>query len=144
MDYRGFDLSVQAITRRGFMIRNDMIRGATLAGRYNSPAEDYWTPTNPSNTTPRPDKNTESPYFADARGYEDGSFLKIRNITFGGNIPPRYIERVGAQSHAHLRHGAGSLHLHEQHRARSRRRHRQRRSVVSHVPHRRELRLLDR
>ena len=37
VDYRGVDLSVQAITRQNFMIRNDLIRGATLAGRYNSP-----------------------------------------------------------------------------------------------------------
>jgi len=98
VDYRGFDFSFQAITRRGFMIRNDLLRGNTLAGRYNGPAVDFWTPTNPSNTAPRPDKNTENPVFGDARGYEDGSFLKIRNITVGANIPSRYLTRVGAQS----------------------------------------------
>jgi TonB-linked SusC/RagA family outer membrane protein len=98
LDYRGFDLSAQAITRRGFMIRNDMIRGATLAGRYNSPAEDFWTPSNPSNTAPRPDKNTENPFFSDSRGYQDGSFLKIRNITLGATVPARLVSRVGAQS----------------------------------------------
>jgi hypothetical protein len=98
IDYRGFDLSAQVITRRGFMVRNDLQRGNTLAGRYNGPAVDFWTPDNPSNTAPRPDKNTESPYFSDARGYEDGSFVKIRNITFGANVPARYIERMGAKS----------------------------------------------
>ncbi|MDB4882327.1 MAG: TonB-dependent outer membrane protein SusC/RagA, partial [Gemmatimonadetes bacterium] len=98
VDFKGFDFSVQAITRRGFMIRNDLLRGATLAGRYNSIAENFWTPDNPSNSTPRPDKNTENPYFSDARGYEDGSFLKIRNITLGGNVPARLIQRIGAQS----------------------------------------------
>jgi TonB-linked SusC/RagA family outer membrane protein len=98
IDYRGFDLSAQAITRQGFMIRNDLVRGATLAGRYNSIAENYWTPDNPSNTTPRPDKNTENPYFSESRGYEDGSFVKIRNITLGGNIPQRLVQRVGAES----------------------------------------------
>jgi TonB-linked SusC/RagA family outer membrane protein len=98
VDYRGFDASIQAVTRRGFMIRNDNIRGATLAGRYNSPAENFWTPTNPSNTTPRPDKNTENPYFFESRGYEDGSFLRIRNITVGAQVPQRFLQRVGAQS----------------------------------------------
>jgi TonB-linked SusC/RagA family outer membrane protein len=98
VDYRGVDLSVQVITRQHFMIRNDLIRGATLAGRYNSPYEDFWTPTNPSNTAPRPDKATENPYFSDARGYEDGSFVKIRNITLGGQIPSRYVSRIGANS----------------------------------------------
>ena len=98
VDFRGIDLSVQAITRQNFMLRNDLIRGASLAGRYNSIYEDYWTPSNPSNTAPRPDKNTEGPYFADARGYQDGSFVKIRNITLGGQIPSRYVSRIGAQS----------------------------------------------
>ena len=98
LDYRGIDLSFQAITRQNFMLRNDLIRGASLAGRYNSIAEDFWTPTNPSNTAPRPDKNTENPYFSGARGYQDGSFVKIRNITLGGTVPARYVSRVGANS----------------------------------------------
>ncbi|MDQ2665531.1 MAG: SusC/RagA family TonB-linked outer membrane protein [Gemmatimonadota bacterium] len=98
MDYRNFDLSFQAITRQNFLLRNDLIRGASLAGRYNSPLEDYWTPSNPSNTAPRPDKNTESPFFSESRGYQDGSFVKIRNITLGGRVPERYISRIGAQS----------------------------------------------
>jgi hypothetical protein len=80
------------------MIRNDLQRGNTLAGRYNGVAVDFWTPVNPSNTAPRPDKNTENPVFGDARGYEDGSFVKIRNITLGVSVPQRYVERVGASS----------------------------------------------
>jgi TonB-linked SusC/RagA family outer membrane protein len=98
VDYRGFDLSAQVITRQNFMIRNDMIRGATLAGRYNSPYEDFWTPTNPSNTAPEPDKATENPYFFESRGYQDGSFVKVRNITLGGQVPSRYVSRIGANS----------------------------------------------
>jgi TonB-linked SusC/RagA family outer membrane protein len=98
LDFKFVDLSAQAITRRGFMIRNDVQRGNTLAGRYNGVKVDYWTPDNPSNTAPRPDKNTESPFFSDARGYEDGSFVKIRNITLGGSVPERFLSRVGASS----------------------------------------------
>jgi hypothetical protein len=80
------------------MVRNDIQRGNTLAGRYNGVKVDFWTPNNPSNTAPRPDKNTESPFFSDARGYEDGSFVRIRNITVGASVPERYLSRVGAQS----------------------------------------------
>ena len=98
LDYKFLDFGAQAITRRGFMIRNDVERGNTLAGRYNGVKVNYWTPTNPSNEAPRPDKNTESPYYGDARGYEDGSYIKIRNITLGATVPERYISRVGAQS----------------------------------------------
>jgi hypothetical protein len=98
IDYKFLDFGAQAITRRGFMIRNDVARGNTLAGRYNGVKVNYWTPDNPSNDAPRPDKNTESPFFSDARGYEDGSFVKVRNITLGASIPERYLSRVGAQS----------------------------------------------
>ena len=99
VDFRGIDLSVQAITRRGQMIFNDLrTSNSTLAGRYNSAAVNYWTPVNPSNTDPRPNKNQESPIYSDARGYEDGSFLKIRNITVGGAVPARYMQNLGAQS----------------------------------------------
>jgi TonB-linked SusC/RagA family outer membrane protein len=98
IDYKFLDFGAQAITRQGFMIRNDIARGNTLAGRYNGVKVDFWTPNNPSNTAPRPDKNTESPFFSDARGYEDGSFTRIRNITLGASVPERYLTRVGAQS----------------------------------------------
>jgi TonB-linked SusC/RagA family outer membrane protein len=98
VEYRNIDLSVQAITRQGFMIRNDLIRGATLAGRYNSIYENFWTPSNPSNTTPRPDKLTENPYFFESRGYQDGSFVKVRNVTLGAVIPARLFSMTGAKS----------------------------------------------
>jgi TonB-linked SusC/RagA family outer membrane protein len=98
IDYKFLDLGAQAITRQGFMIRNDLARGNTLAGRYNGVRVNYWTPENPSNEAPRPDKNTESPYFGESRGYEDGSFVRIRNITVGATVPERFLTRVGAQS----------------------------------------------
>ena len=60
--------------------------------------DDVTTPTNPSNTAPRPDKNTENPYFSGARGYQDGSFVKIRNVTLGAAVPTRFISGIGAQS----------------------------------------------
>ena len=98
VDYKFLDFGAHAITRQGFMVRNDIQRGNSLAGRYNGIKVDFWTPDNPSNTAPRPDKNTESPFFSDARGYEDGSFVRIRNITMGASVPERFLSRVGAQS----------------------------------------------
>jgi len=98
VDYKFMDFGAQAITRQNFMIRNDLERGNTLAGRYNGVAVNYWTPDNPSNEAPRPDKNTENPFFSDARGYEDGSYVRIRNITLGATVPERYLQRVGANS----------------------------------------------
>jgi hypothetical protein len=70
---------------------------STLAGRYNGIKVNYWTPTNPSNTDPRPNKNQEFPPFGGTRAYEDGSFTRIRNITLGVTVPDRYAARAGAE-----------------------------------------------
>jgi hypothetical protein len=59
----------------------------TLAGRYNNLDIDYWTPNNPSNDFPRPNQNQESPVYASTLTYFSGTFVKIRNINFGYNIP---------------------------------------------------------
>jgi hypothetical protein len=99
VDYGRMDFSVQVVTRQGFMIENTFHTDqSTLAGRYNGLAVDYWTPTNPSNTEPRPNKNQESPTYGGSRAYEDGSFTRIRNITLGVAIPSRYIQGVGVES----------------------------------------------
>lgn len=99
VDYGRMDFSVQVMTRQGFMINNTFrTSNSTLAGRYNGIAVDYWTPTNPSNTDPRPNKTQESPMFDGTRGYEDGSFTRIRNITLGVTVPDRYLGTVGVQS----------------------------------------------
>ncbi|MDZ7692815.1 MAG: hypothetical protein U5K69_17095 [Balneolaceae bacterium] len=58
-----------------------------LIGRYNDPDVDYWTPDNPTNDQPRPNVESEGPLYGSSRGYQDGSFLKIRNIRLGYNLP---------------------------------------------------------
>jgi TonB-linked SusC/RagA family outer membrane protein len=99
LDYGRMDFSVQLITRQGFMIANTFRTSqSTMAGRYNGIAVDYWTPTNPSNTDPRPNKAQEDPIYGGARAYEDGSFTRVRNITFGFAVPERFTAPVGAQT----------------------------------------------
>jgi hypothetical protein len=99
VDWNRFDFSVQAITRQGFMVRNTFRTSeSTLAGRYNGIAVNYWTPTNPTGTDPRPDKDQENPRNGDARAYEDGSFSRIRNITLGVAVPSELARRAGAES----------------------------------------------
>lgn len=99
VDYGRVDLSLQVITRQGFMIENTFrTNQSTLAGRYNGLAVDYWTPTNPSNTEPRPNKNQENPQEGSARAFEDGSFTRVRNITVGFTVPPSLLLRTGAES----------------------------------------------
>ncbi|HVS60265.1 MAG TPA: SusC/RagA family TonB-linked outer membrane protein, partial [Gemmatimonadaceae bacterium] len=99
IDYKNIDFSVQAVTRQGFMIENSFrTDNSTLAGRYNGIAVNYWTPTNPSNTDPRPNKNQEFPVYGGTRAYENGSFVRLRNITLGVKLSPKLASLAGAQS----------------------------------------------
>jgi TonB-linked SusC/RagA family outer membrane protein len=98
-DWKMFDVEAQVITRQGFMVQN-LFRtdNSTLAGRYNGIKVDYWTPSNPSNTDPRPNKNQESPVYGGTRAYEDGSFTRIRNITVGVTVPQPLVRHLGAET----------------------------------------------
>ena len=99
LDFRGFDLAAMALTRQGFMLENGFYRGNNrLDARYNNVRTNYWTPTNPSNTDPRPNYDQEGPVNGGLRGYEEGSFIKIRNITAGYTFGQRYVSRLGAET----------------------------------------------
>jgi hypothetical protein len=99
VDWKGFDLSVLATARQGFMLNSWFHTSLNqLFGRYNNLRVDYWTPANPSNSNPRPNRDQESPLNGSARAYRDGSFVRVRNITVGYAVPPRLLGRVGAQS----------------------------------------------
>jgi len=55
--------------------------------------EGHWTPENPSNEFPaygRVDQNIPSSYFV-----EDGSFLRLRTVTFGYRIPKSVTDKLG-------------------------------------------------
>ena len=87
-DWGRFDLSVMAVARWGFMVKDQFRTDfSTMAGRYNNIVVNYWTSANPSNTDPRPNAAQENPPYGDARGYEDGSFVRIRSITLGYSLP---------------------------------------------------------
>jgi TonB-linked SusC/RagA family outer membrane protein len=86
--WKTLDLSVMATARWGFMVHDDFrVGNNVLAGRYNNLAVNYWTPTNPSNTDPRPNVDQENPPNGGARGYEDGSFVRVRSISLGYAVP---------------------------------------------------------
>src|SRR5206468_4310552 len=89
VDWKGLDLSVMAVARLGFLVQDSLRNGgqSTLAGRYNNIFVNYWTPTNPSNTEPRPNAAQENPDYGGIRGYGDGSFIKVRSITVGYTLP---------------------------------------------------------
>ncbi|WP_245849597.1 SusC/RagA family TonB-linked outer membrane protein [Hymenobacter crusticola] len=97
--YKGFDLSFFIYARIGNMIRSDFhIATNHLAGRYNNLDVNYWTPNNPTNEFPRPNKDQEDPVYGATLQYFDGSFVKVRNINFGYNFTPAWAQTLKLSS----------------------------------------------
>jgi hypothetical protein len=92
------DLSVLATARWGYMVRNGFIEAyGNLQGRFNNVNLNYWTPTNPSNEAPRPDAAGRGP-FGSSSYYQDGSHVRIRDITLGLRLPDALVRRYGGQA----------------------------------------------
>ncbi|MFP4503523.1 MAG: SusC/RagA family TonB-linked outer membrane protein [Cyclobacteriaceae bacterium] len=95
-NYKGFDFSFFFFYRVGHMIQSNFHEGNnTLFARYNNLDVDYWTIDNPSNEAPRPNQNQERPRNGSTLTYFDGSFIKLRNVTLGYNLPQALTEKIG-------------------------------------------------
>lgn len=93
--YKNFDFSFFVFGRYGQMIRSRFHdNNNVLAGRYNNLAVDYWTPSNPTNKFPQPIVTQEFPKYRSSLIYFDGSFLKVRNINLGYNVPAALASRL--------------------------------------------------
>lgn len=93
--YRGFELSALINGSVGNKILNGNAQALELYnGQQNAStsALDAWTPANPSTTTPRA-KLDPAPVFSD-RFVEDGSYIRIKNITFSYNLPKKISEKL--------------------------------------------------
>lgn len=85
--YKKFDLSVFLYARVGQTISSEASGNYKINGMGNGPVVDYWTPENPTNDHPRPDKNkTSNSAYMSTLYYVDGSFLKIRDINLGYDL----------------------------------------------------------
>ena len=97
--YRGFDLSFFFFGRFGQTIVSGFHQNNNaLAGRYQQIKVDYWTPNNPTNEFPQPNKDQEFPVNNTAIIYYDGSFIKLRNINFGYTFAPTFAKKLGMES----------------------------------------------
>lgn len=97
--YKGFDMSFFIFGRFGSMIRSAFHDNFnSLFGRYNNLAVDYWTPTNPTNSYPRPNQNQERPKYNSSMSYFDGTFIKVRNINFGYTFNEAAAKKIGMTS----------------------------------------------
>ncbi|WP_138484208.1 SusC/RagA family TonB-linked outer membrane protein [Dyadobacter bucti] len=98
-NFKGFDLSFFIYARIGQMIISGFHRdNNALAGRYQQMYVDYWTPNNPTNEFPQPNKDQEFPVNNSAIIYYDGSFVKIRNVNFGYTFSNNLTKKLGLES----------------------------------------------
>lgn len=97
--FKGIDVSVIIYARIGQTLRSGFhANNNQLAGRYQQIKVDYWTPNNPTNEFPRPNKDQEFPVRNETLLYYDGSFVKIRNINFGYTFPVNLTKKLGIES----------------------------------------------
>jgi TonB-linked SusC/RagA family outer membrane protein len=96
--YKGIDLSIFVQGSYGNDILNLTRRSGTLnAMLYTNQlaeASDYWTPTNTNASLPRPVNNLgHSNLLISNRYVEDGSYLRIQNVTLGYSLPTDLISK---------------------------------------------------
>ena len=92
-NYKSFELSVFLYGRMGYTYNAG---GEGLVGRYQQRKVDYWTDVDPISDYQKPiySAGYGDQYFG-SLGYENGSFLKIRNISLGYNLPEKAINKIG-------------------------------------------------
>ena len=106
IEYKNFDLNVVMFGRFGqTVVVNYLAADGGGAGypfflnsRVNQLKVDYWTPTNPTNAFPQPDAGRDGLLYTSTLTYRDGSFIKIRSIDLGYNLPGKVLGKTGVQS----------------------------------------------
>lgn len=97
--YKGLELTVVVNTRQNYLIYSQWYdNNNRLAGRYNNLDVNYWTPENPTNDNPRPDKNQEGVYLGSTLAFKDASFVRVKNIGFAYTLPQSWLQRSGLKS----------------------------------------------
>ena len=95
-EYKGFDLSAFFYYRQGQTVYSNFhVGNNSLFARYNNLNVDYWTIDNPGGRFPRPNQNQERPRNNTTMGYFDGSYVKLRNVTLGYNLPASVTDGIG-------------------------------------------------
>jgi TonB-linked SusC/RagA family outer membrane protein len=98
--FKGFDLNIFVQGNSGNQILNygtfDLLN---LTGGNNQSTRilDRWTPTNPSNTIPRANSAGGSRILSSFQ-VEDGSYLRVKNISLGYNLPRDLLSRLAIAS----------------------------------------------
>lgn len=91
--YKGLELSIFLYGRLGYIYNTG---GEGLVGRYNSRKVNYYTEVNTNSDYQKPiySAGNGDQYFQ-TLGYRSGSFMKIRNISLGYNLPENVTSTLG-------------------------------------------------
>ena len=99
--YKGFDLSAELYISSGGTRYNSYLtsfnQGGDMTGKRNGVRRNYWTANNPSNEAPAPNM-TQAPAYITALGYQDASFVRLRNMQIGYNVPSEVTKALSMQS----------------------------------------------
>lgn len=96
-NYKNFELSFFIYSRWGFLVNAG---AATLDGRYMQRKLDYFIPgVNEDAEYYMPGSNGEAAdTYSSSMNYRDGSFIKLRNVSFGYNLPASKLQKIGANN----------------------------------------------
>jgi len=94
--FKGIEFSMLIYARQGQLLSSNFhnLGGNRWEGRFSAINLNYWTPNNPSNEVPTPRAGGQPLYQTSIR-YFDGSFVKIRSISLGYNLPQRWLTNLG-------------------------------------------------
>ncbi|AVR44598.1 SusC/RagA family protein [Christiangramia fulva] len=97
--YKAFDLSIFLQGSYGNDIFNAVNRTLTAANSYyvnQAPSVlDYWSIDNPDASSPRLARNDTPNINISDRYIEDGSYLRVQNLTLGYTLPARTTKKIG-------------------------------------------------
>lgn len=102
LSWNGFDLTMGWLANTGMDIFNSAkIYERSFYGDFNTTYKVYeaWSPTNTNTNHPRVTNNDPNNNFRNVSSYfvEDGSFLKLKNLHFGYNLPHSFLSRYNIQ-----------------------------------------------
>ena len=95
-EYKGLELTILMYGRLGYQVSTG---GEGQIGRYNQRQIDYWTPNNTNAEYQKPIYNEAGgDAYSSVLGYRSGSFLKVRTISLGYNLPSKITKNLKIQN----------------------------------------------
>lgn len=99
--YKNFDFTVVTFGRFGSTIISSVHNSGfanTFQGNYNNLNVNYWTPDNRENFWPKPNSAATNTANNATLGYFNGTFVKIRTLALGYNLPAAVVSKIGGKA----------------------------------------------